>query len=82
MTLDVTTTRRVGLPVDGRGELPDATTLAQRLRDAVERAVGAELDVELHVSPGSEDLPGPLADVVALAREGAAMRGVDVRVVS
>jgi hypothetical protein len=82
MTLDVTTTRRVGLPVDGRGELPDPVTLASSLADAVERAAGAQLDVELHVSPGREELPEPLAAVVATARAGAAPRGVDLRVVS
>lgn len=82
MTLDVTTTRRVGLPVDGRGELPDATTLSSRLADAVERAAGAGLDVELHVSPGCEVLPGPLAAVVAAARDAAVLRGVELRVVS
>ena len=81
MTLDLTPTRRVGLPVDGRGELPDATTLAGRLQAAGDRAAHAGLDVELHVSPGVEVL-GPRAGVLAAARESAARRGVDVRVVS
>ncbi|NMO91027.1 hypothetical protein [Actinomycetospora sp. TBRC 11914] len=82
MTLDAITTRRVGLPVDGRGDLPDAATLSARLDDAVDRAVGARLDVELHVSPGCEVLPAAAAEVVAAARESAARRGVDLRVVS
>ena len=81
MTLDLTPTRRVGLPVDARGELPDAATLAGRLQAAVDRAAGAGLDVELHVSPGA-DLPGPQAAVLAAARESAGPRGVDVRVVA
>jgi hypothetical protein len=37
--------------------------------------------VELHVSPGTE-LPDPQAEVLAAARESAAQRGVDVRVVA
>jgi hypothetical protein len=82
VTLDVTTTRRVGLPVDGRGELPDAAVLSSLLHGAVERAVGAQLDVELHVSPGREVLPEPQATVVAAVRDAAAERGVDLRVVS
>jgi hypothetical protein len=81
MTLDLSPTRRVGLPVDGRGELPDVATLDARLEAAVDRAVRAGLDVELHVSPGTE-LPDPQAEVLAAARESAAQRGVDVRVVA
>ena len=81
MTVDLGPTGRVGLPVDGRGELPDAVTLAARLQAAVDRAARAGLDVELHVSPGTE-LPDPQAEVLAAAREGAAARGVGVRVVS
>ena len=81
MTLDLTPTRRVGLPVDGRGELPDPATLAGRLQAGVDRAAHAGLDVELHVSPGVE-VAGPQAEVLAAVREDAAARGVDVRVVS
>jgi hypothetical protein len=81
MALDLTPTRRAGLPVDARGELPDAATLAGRLQAAVDRAAGAGLDVELHVTPGAT-VPGPQAEVLAAARESAALRGVDVRVVS
>lgn len=82
MTLDVPTARRVGLPVDARGELPDAVALATRLQAGVERAVRAGLDVELHVSPGAEVLPDAQAEVLAAVRERAAALGVDVRVVS
>lgn len=82
MTLHLVPALRVGLPVDGRGELPDAATLAERLSAAVDRAVRGELDVELHVSPGAEDLPAPQAEVLAAVRASAALRGVDLRVVS
>ncbi len=82
MTLDATPTRRPGLPVDARGELPDAAAFAELLQGAIERAVLAGLDVELHVSPGGEALPAPQASVLASAREHAAGRGVDLRVVS
>ena len=81
MTVDLGPTRRAGLPVDGRGELPDAVTLAARLQSAVERAARAGLDVELHLSPGVS-LPGAQAEVLAAIREGAVARGVGVRVVS
>jgi hypothetical protein len=80
-TLDPTRApRRPGLPVDARGTLPDAATLSCRLHSALERAVGANLDLELHVD--AEPLPPALARVVACARESAASRGVDLRVVS
>ncbi|HEY2222895.1 hypothetical protein [Actinomycetospora sp.] len=82
MTLDASPAGRVGLPVDARGELPDAAALADRLRAAIDRAVSAGLDVELHVDPGTDALPAPLAEVVTRAREDGARRGVDVRVVS
>jgi hypothetical protein len=82
MALDATPTRRVGLPVDGRGELPDAAALTGRLHAAIDRAASAGLDVELHLDAGAGPLPDPLADVVASAREAGARRGVDVRVVS
>jgi hypothetical protein len=81
MTVDLTPVRRVGLPVDARGALPEASVLAARLQAAVDRAERAGLDVELHVSPGAE-LPGPQAGVLAATRASAAERGVDVRVVS
>jgi hypothetical protein len=81
MTVDLTPTRRAGLPVDARGALPDASVLAVRLQAAVDRAERAGLDVELHVSPGVE-LPDPQAQVLVAARARAAERGVDVRVVS
>jgi hypothetical protein len=72
--------RRPGLPVDARGALPDAATLSCRLHAAVERAAAAGLDLELHVD--AEPLPAPQARVVACARESAASRGVDLRLVS
>jgi nucleotide-binding universal stress UspA family protein len=81
MTVDLGPTRRVGLPVDGRGELPDAATLGALLQAAVDRAARAGLDVELHLSPGA-GLPGPQTEVLAAARESAEQRGVDVRVVA
>ena len=81
MTLDLSPTRRAGLPVDGRGELPGVAVLEARLQAAVDRAVCAGLDVELHVSPGTE-LPDAQAVVLAAVRESGAQRGVDVRVVS
>ncbi|WP_433798921.1 hypothetical protein [Actinomycetospora sp. CA-084318] len=87
MTLEATPTvdptrvgRRPGLPVDARGPLPDAATLSCRLHAAVERAEGAGLDLELHVDV--EPLPAPQARVVECARESAASRGVDLRLVS
>jgi hypothetical protein len=82
MTIDANATARTGLPVDARGDLPDAATLSERLRWAVDRAVGAALDVEIHVSPGAEDLPTHLAQVLASIRAAAAPRGVAIRVVS
>ncbi|MDL5158470.1 hypothetical protein [Actinomycetospora termitidis] len=72
--------RRPGLPVDGRGELPDPATLSCRLHSALERAAGAGLDLELHVD--AEPLPAPQARVVECARESAASVGVDLRVVA
>lgn len=78
----MTTHARVGLPVDGRGELPDASALADRLHDAIEAAVHADLDVELHLDPGTDGLSEPLAAVLDGARVAGAARGVDVRTVS
>ncbi|MCD2185536.1 hypothetical protein [Actinomycetospora soli] len=87
MTLEATPTvdpvrvgRRPGLPVDARGTLPDAATLSCRLHGALDRAAAAGLDLELHVD--AEPLPAPQARVVDCARESAASRSVELRLVS